>query len=67
MRLLAYGHNVWWTWEERGFCGCNAALERARRGKTASEVFSRVVAIDHDFGLQALVAWQMTASRDGMP
>lgn len=29
MRLLVFGHNDWWTWEQQGFCTRAAALARA--------------------------------------
>jgi glycosyltransferase involved in cell wall biosynthesis len=29
MRLVVFGHNDWWIWEDQGFCTRNAALMRA--------------------------------------
>jgi glycosyltransferase involved in cell wall biosynthesis len=43
VRLLVFGHNDWWAWQEQGFCGRNAALVRALARRPEIE---RVAVVD---------------------
>jgi len=43
VRFLVFGHNDWWTWNEQGFCGRNAALVKALARRSEVE---RIAVVD---------------------